>query len=176
MFDAVTPAVVASDLVVSVLLRPDRAARLVEQTALDPSLPALGDVIDALFAATFDARARSPYQAEVKRAVERVVINSLIDLASTAPMPQVRAVASLKLAQRASLLGRVVPTDETGRVAGEAATAHAMYLVADIRRFLERPAEPAAIRTAAPQGPPGAPIGEPAMEWLRRIDEPCDLP
>ena len=39
MFDAITPAVVASDMTVGYLLSDTRAARLVEQHALDPALP-----------------------------------------------------------------------------------------------------------------------------------------
>ena len=169
MFDAVTPAVVAAEHVVSLLLTPDRSARLVEQKALNPALPGLEDVIDALFAASFGATARTGYEAEVKRAVERVVVDELIDLAGSAPMPQVRAIATLKLQRRASAL-----TGAGGRAQSAAVgtAAHASLLASDIRRFLDRPATAVAVRMPAPTAPPGAPIGEPAMEWLRRVD-PC---
>ena len=40
-----------------------------------------------------------------------------------------------------------------------------MLLAADIKRFLERPAPAAAMMPAAPQ-PPGAPIGDPGMDFL----------
>ena len=53
MFDAITPAVVASDLTVGFLLDDARAARLVEQHALDPALPGLETVIDQLLSSTF---------------------------------------------------------------------------------------------------------------------------
>jgi hypothetical protein len=179
MFDAITPAVVASELVVGTLLTPDRAARMVEQKALDPTLPGLEDVIDAIYAASFGAQARTPYEAEVKRAVERVVVDELIDLAGSAPMSQVRAVATYKLARRGAELGRTsaATTDGNGgngaARAAEPETAHAMLLAIDIKRFLERPATAVAVRMASPAIPPGAPIGEPAMEWLRRLDQPC---
>ena len=39
MFDVISPAVVAADLTISNLLEATRAARLVEQHALDPTLP-----------------------------------------------------------------------------------------------------------------------------------------
>ena len=169
MFDAVTPAVVAAEHVVSLVLTPDRAARLVEQKALNPALPGFDDVVDALFAASFGATARTGYEAEVKRAVERVVVDELIDLAGSAPMPQVRAIATLKLRRRAAEL-----TAAGGRAqsAAVATAAHASLLASDIRRFLDRPATAVAVRMPAPTAPPGAPIGEPAMEWLRRAD-PC---
>lgn len=177
MFDAVTPAVVAAEHVVANLLAPDRAARMVEQKALDASLPSLDDVIDALYAASFGATTRTPYEAEVKRAVERVVIDELIDLAGSAPMPQVRAIATLKLQRRAAELGRATPNSSSGATqgGGVAAEAHAALLAADITRFLTRPATAVAVRMPSPDVPPGAPIGEPAMEWLRRVEPPCSL-
>ena len=175
MFDAVTPAIVAAEHVVANLLTADRAARLVEQKALDASLPGLDDVIGALFTASFGATTRTPYEAEVKRAVERVVVAELIDLAGSAPMSQVRAIATLELQRRAAELGRATPSGgaapaQRGNVAAEA---HAALLASDITRFLTRPATAVAIRMPSPGLPPGAPIGEPAMEWLRRVEPPC---
>jgi hypothetical protein len=175
MFDAVTPAVVAAEHVVASILTPDRAARLVEQKAMDPSLPGLEDVIDALYTASFNAPTRNAYEAEVKRAVERVVVDELIDLAGSAPMPQVRAVATLKLQRRAAELGRAAPAGGAAQGGGVAGEAHAALLTADINRFLTRPATAVAVRMPAPAIPPGAPIGEPAMDWLRRVEPPCSL-
>ena len=40
-------------------------------------------------------------------------------------------------------------------------------LAADIKRFLERPAETAKMLPAAP-APPGAPIGDTGQDWLSR--------
>ena len=177
MFDAITPAVVGAEHVVGTLLTPDRAARLVEQKALDSSLPGLEDVIDAVYAASFGATARSPYEAEVKRAVERVVVDELIDLAGSATMPQVRAIATLKLQRRGAELARVASAASDGN--GQAATAdvatvaHSALLAADVKRFLERPATAVAVRQPSQAIPPGAPIGEPAMEWLRRVEPMC---
>jgi hypothetical protein len=174
MFDAVSPAVIAADHVVGTLLTSDRAARLVEQKALDPALPGLGDVIDALFAASFGATTRSPYEAEVKRAVERVVVDELMDLAGSAPMSQVRAMATFKLQRKAQELGRVASAGLTNvGEGGEAEVAQATLLVADINRFLTRPANPVATRFPAPAAPPGAPIGEPAMSWFRWLEPDC---
>ncbi|MEZ4589398.1 MAG: zinc-dependent metalloprotease, partial [Gemmatimonadales bacterium] len=56
VFDAVSPATVAADLTVGLLLDEQRASRLVIQHDLDQSLPSLDSVIDRLFAATFEAR------------------------------------------------------------------------------------------------------------------------
>ncbi|MGE5361228.1 MAG: zinc-dependent metalloprotease [Bacteroidales bacterium] len=155
-FDAITPAVVASDLTVSFLLRPDRAARLVNQHALDPTLPGVGDVIDRLVATAFDTAAVSPYEAEVRRATARVVVERLIALASSAPMAEVRAIASDRLDGVRERLKAVKDGDDRPM---------AKLLVADITRFLDRPAEPYK-QPPLPTTPPGAPIGEPGYQWL----------
>ena len=162
MFDAIAPAVSAADMVVGFLLDETRAARLVEQNALDPSLPGLHGVIDRLFAATWGPAQADGYKAEIQRAVQRVVVEHLMTLAANADMSQVRAIATARLKTRGTLAA----------AAGSPAAAHAALLAADIKRFLERPAAPAA-RTALPAPPPGAPIGEPAMDWLRRLEPLC---
>ena len=69
------PAVVAADHTVSEILNAQRAARLVQQHALDESLPGLGEVIDRLGDATFGATPANSYEAEINRAVEGVVVD-----------------------------------------------------------------------------------------------------
>ena len=120
-------------------------------------------------------RPGTPYEAEIKRAVERVVIDELIDLAGSAPMSQVRAVATLKLQRRATELGRLASaTEGSGQAAvSEPAIAHANLLVADIRRFLDRPSMQVATRFPGQTAPPGAPIGDSPMDWLRRTEPAC---
>jgi hypothetical protein len=166
MFDAITPAVVASNLTVGYLLDDARAARLVEQRALDPTLPGLETVIDQLLTSTFGANAANAYEAEIARAVQRVVVEHLMTLASTADMPQVRAIATQKLQQRGQRLTALAQSSMS-------ASAHAGLLASDIQRFLERPFAPAT-RTDIPTAPPGAPIGDPGMDWLSRLGPFCD--
>jgi len=154
-FDPITPAIVASDMTVGFLLTNDRAARLVAQAAVNPSLPGLNEVIEKLVTATFGAPAASPYEAEIKRAEQRVVVDRLIDLADTAPMAQVRAIATHHLK---ALQGRTPGANVQD-------SAHQSLLAADIKRFLDRPSTPA--RDIAPPGtPPGAPIGDMGMDYL----------
>ena len=86
-------------------------------------------------------------------------------LANGADMPQVRAIATQKLQQRPAAPDRDVD-GERRRVA------HATLLAADIKRFLDRPFAPAT-RTELPTPPPGAPIGEPAMDWLGTLAPLC---
>jgi Met-zincin/Domain of unknown function (DUF5117) len=156
-FDPITPASVAADVTVGFLLTSQRAARLVAQHAVDPSLPGLDQVLDRLVSGVFDAATASPYEAEVNRAVERVVVSRLIDLADTASMAQVRAIATARL--------KAIQARAARPSADEDAGAALQLMSADIQRFLDRPAEPAR-RVAPPGTPPGAPIGESPLEYL----------
>jgi hypothetical protein len=165
MFDVLTPAMVAADLTISNLLEPSRAARLVQQHALEPALPGLDEVIAALVDATFKASTTTPYETEITRTTQRVLVENLMTLAAGSPMPQVRAIASHGLKTRMSMVGA-----GAGLTAERAA--HASLLAADIKRFLDRPSVPAT-RLELPDAPPGAPIGQPAMEFLRRYEPAC---
>jgi len=163
MFDAITPAVVAADMTVGFLLNDARAARLVEQHALDQSMPGLEWILDQLVSATFAAKPANGYEAEIARAVQRVVVERVTTLAGSSDMSQVRAIATHALQQRMQAM--------RGGTDG-ASNAHELLLAADIKRFLERPAEPAT-RSDIPSAPPGAPIGDPGMDWLGLLEPLC---
>ncbi len=157
-FDAISPAVVAAAHVVGQVFNGSRAARLLEQSTLDSSLPDLTAVLDAFVTVGEPNAEDSPYEAEVRRAVGRVVAEGLMGLAGGAQMPQVRAIASQRLemmklgaAERAQL--------------HDADGAHFMLLASDIQRFQDRPYG-ALTAPGTPSAPPGAPIGSPALDWI----------
>jgi hypothetical protein len=159
-FDPISPATIASDVTIGFVLEFERAARMVAQHAVDPSLPGLAEVIDRLTKATFGATTATPYEAEVKRAEERVLVDRVMWLATGAPNSQVRAIASLKLQKLAARLKATATTNESDE-------AQNTLLASDIKRFLERPGE--IVRQAhAPDAPPGAPIGDFPLDWLAR--------
>ncbi len=163
IFDPISPAVVATDMVVQGLLTNERAARLVAQHAVDPSLPSLQDVIGRVVTTVFDQKAATTYEAEIKRAMERVVISQVMAMAQSATMTQVRAVASqtLRQLQRRSTTGLAT--------AGAAEQAHRQLIADDVRRFFEQGMDlwrPAAI----PDAPPGAPIGDTGLDYLLGLD------
>jgi len=161
-FDPLSPATVAADMTVGFVLQFDRSARMVAQHAVDPSLPGLEEVIDRLTKATFDAAAATSYEAGVRRAEERVLVDRLMWLSTGAPNSEVRAIAAWKLRK---LAGRL----KGEAAAGEAEQAQHALLAADIQRFLERPADPAQ-PMPAPPAPPGAPIGgDYGMDWLAPV-------
>ena len=113
-------------------------------------------MIDRLIAVTFDGRSTDGYEAEVSRAVQRVVVDRLMGLARQARSSQVRAVATQKLAD---LAARPAGSGSPDVRAARALTA------ADIRRFLARPYDPTKL-LAPPVAPPGSPIGDLDEEHL----------
>ncbi|MFL5541509.1 MAG: zinc-dependent metalloprotease [Longimicrobiaceae bacterium] len=151
VFDAVSPAASAADMTFGLLFDPQRAARLVEQHALDRSLPDLDEVLEHTQQAVFANPGPDPYRREVARAVQRSMVERLMDLAANASMPQVRAVAAQRL--------RLLRTGLRGAPLDPARNAHERLLAEDIARFLDRPWEPRERREPlAP--PPGSPIGD----------------
>ena len=166
MFDAITPAAVAAGHTVSNILVPDRAARMVEQNAIDSSLPSFDEVLARLVHGVFTVEPANSYEAEISRAVERVLVDRMMILAASAPMPQVRATTSYYLEQIAARLADEVESAPAGDAA------HYALLARDIGRFLDRPAD-AFTQPADQATPPGAPIGQPAMNWLRILQPQC---
>ena len=159
-FDPLSPATVAADVTIGFVLQLDRAARMVAQHAVNPAAPGLEDVIDRLVAATFDAPTTTGYEAAVRRAEERVLVDRVMWLAVASPNSQVRAIASLKLSKLAARIKAAVAKTE-------ADTAQRTLIAADIKRFLERPLDQTRpIPLPAPDAPPGAPIGDWDQDWL----------
>jgi hypothetical protein len=93
--------------------------------------------------------------------MERVVISQVMELAQTASMTQVRALASqtLRQLQKRSALVSTVAAEQ----------AHRQLIVDDVKRFFEQGMDlwrPAAV----PAAPPGAPIGDTGMDYLFGLD------
>jgi len=152
VFDCVAPAASAADATFALLFNSERAARLIEQHALDPRLPDLSEVLQSTDRAVFAQTPSLPYEAEIARAIQRTMIERLMSLARTAPMPQVRAVANQRLT--------VVRDRFRSAHAGDTLRgAHESLIVADIDRFFARPWQQKDI-IPTPEPPPGAPIGE----------------
>ncbi len=167
-FDVLSPAAIASDVTIGFVLEPDRAARVVAQYAIDPTLPGLEEVIDRLTKATFDGVAANPYEEEILRASQRVLVDRLMWLAGRAPLAQVRAVALLRLERLRERLKDDAAEDDATR-------AHRLLMANDLGRFMERPSEIIA-PTYTSTAPPGAPIGgDVGMDWLSPVLWDCML-
>jgi len=72
----------------------------------------------------------------------------------------VRAMATFKLGKLGARL-------RSEAASGEAEQAQRSLLAADIKRFIERPAD-VSRPMPAPEAPPGAPIGDYPLDWLAR--------
>jgi hypothetical protein len=167
-FDPIAPAMVAADMTMGFMLQSARAARLVTQKAIDPSLPGLDDVLDQLVTTVFDASTGDAYEAEIKRVMERVLVNHLMRLSNSAPMAQVRALADQRLhwvVNQGSSVGGPAPPPEID----VSMVAHRNLLMRDVQRFLDRPyVDAPPVNT--PNAPPGAPIGDYGLDYLLGID------
>jgi hypothetical protein len=160
VFDPISPTSIAADVTIGFLLQPDRAARMVAQHAVDPSLPGLAEVIGMLRKATFGATASTPYEQEIRRATARALVERLMWLAGGAPMPQVRAIATSTLGsiqQNPGVVFSTTPSSDDQMAAS--------LMSGDIKRFFDRPMEPTRTPTTF-DAPPGAPIGEGPLDWL----------
>ena len=149
-FSPLTAARTLADLVVAPLLDPARAARLTLDP--EPGAPSLDDVLHALVAQAWSAGAEAPRMAALRRVVQRIVLDRVMDLAANdaaSPEARGRAVAAL--------------VDLRARIAGmrgtdPAARAHLLLARRDLAEFLDRP-EIRQRRRPVPEAPPGRPIG-----------------
>lgn len=152
-FDATAPAVAASTLTISALLQPERAARLVQQQALDRSLPGFATIVDRLIATSFDGAATSGIDREIRNAQQVIIVQKLIALAGKDGSPAVRGVALLKLehlSKRSAARG--AKADAESGAQG--------LLIADLIRRFQSATDPAAGALPEPTLPAGPPLGD----------------
>jgi len=159
-FDPLSPATVAADVTIGFVLQLDRAARMVAQHAVDASLPGLEEVIDRLTKAVFDAPAASPYEAEIRRATERVLVDRMMGLATHAPNGQVRATGVVQAGEAGG------PAEGRGGRPGRSRTGATRAAGRRHQAVPGASADPMRMMPA-PGAPPGAPIGgDSGMDWL----------
>ena len=150
-FDPLAPGATIANVTFDLLLDSERAARLVAQKALDPSLPGFGDVLKRLEAKIFAATGATPYDAALSALVQRAYVDHVLTLAESAGMPLVRAEA------RYALVGLLNTTLRAGP-SGRASAAHEQ-LAADIRSWIAGTYKPAEKKLKL-NVPPGSPIGD----------------
>jgi hypothetical protein len=149
-FDPLGAAASASQFTVSLLLNPDRTARLAEYHSRGREYPGVEEVVGKLLERTWKSGvAEQPYLGEVQKAIESSVLHEILTQASNNQnTPQVRAVLSDSLSALADWLEQQRPGTPHQRLAAE-----------EIRRWQERPhgTDPPA---KPPELPPGSPIGQ----------------
>jgi len=148
-FDPLAAATIATDLALTALLDPARAARLIQFNAENPANPDFKEVLDAVINATWKTPAQRNIQMRViQQTVQSTTVQKLMELAGNeSASPLVRAEASGALRSLNATLKASANGD-----------AHRRAVQEDIERFLNRPD---AVRqpTRPVPTPPGDPIG-----------------
>ncbi len=156
-FDSLAPAEAAADIVVRLLLQPERAQRMLEYHSRDANNPGFDELLDDLLASTWKAKPSAGYNAAIQRTVNAVVLSHLMSLAaSDHASAQVRAIAFLKLDQ----LKKWLATQEPLVKDSEARSAF-FFARNQIDHYAKNPAEAHMTQPSTP--PAGDPIG--SDEW-----------
>ncbi len=155
VFDLINMAATAADMTVSLLLEPKRAARVLEFHARNAKYPGWNEILDALIAATWKEHEGNDTKEAIKRGVERVVLDRMIDLTRNEEAgAEVRGLTMLKLEELAAHIQSSLQYSQPIQK-----EAHFKMALRDIQRVLNSPERPYD-RTSPPPAPPGAPIGQ----------------
>ncbi|TPN88642.1 zinc-dependent metalloprotease [Aquimarina algicola] len=147
-FDAISAAATSSDMSLSLLLHPERAARLVQQKSLDNNQLGFSEVIDALITASFKTKIKDSYHKEIQHTVRFNVIKHLMHLSVLKETyPQVNAIAYQKLMSLKEMISNNEVSDNDYKV----------YYLQQIQLFIEKP-ESFTVQPS-PKIPDGSPIG-----------------
>ncbi|HSM62371.1 MAG TPA: zinc-dependent metalloprotease, partial [Gillisia sp.] len=145
-FDALGAAGTASNLTLSLLLHPERAARLVQNQAVNNDQPGLKKVLKELISKTIGAAQKDPYFQEVQNTINYNVLQHLMNLAvHKDATPQVKAEVNAVISELETLLE------------GKKETFYRQLLL-EVREFRKNPSKFKAM-PSAPQIPDGSPIG-----------------
>lgn len=148
-FDALGAPATAAEMTLSLLLHPERAARLVQQKAIDPNQLGLEEVLEELIDSSIKSNHKDSYLREVGNVVKYETLQQLLKLAADKDATsQVRAVAHFQIEELQAWLqknqkGNSVTNKE---------------LLRQIERFWEHPME-FEEEKRAPKIPDGSPIG-----------------
>lgn len=151
-FDALGAPVTASEMTLGLLLHPQRAARLVQQKALDQQQPGLEEVLQQLVNSTFKSSPKGHYLAEVQNQINFNVLQNLFELAAARnATPQVKAVTFAAINDLDSWLKQ-----KSG--------ANYSQMQREIEAFRKDPSA-YEIQKSVPTIPDGSPIGTPGFEY-----------
>ncbi len=153
-FDPLAAAETAARITIQPLLNPERAQRLIQFHAEDPSQPGLDEVLEQLLNSTWKAPALTGRLGAVQDTVDDVALNQLMALAAnTSATPEVRAMALLKLTELKSWADKQLTASKD-----EQERAHLMFASEQIQRFQKDPGQMVQ-PTPTLEPPPGDPIG-----------------
>lgn len=152
-FDPLGAAESSAQNTINFLLHPQRLARVVEQHARDNNRLSLPELLDEVLKAAAVKLDQFPYEQEIERLVEKLVVHQLLRLAGDEKvMQQVSAVALYKINQlETQLETQLKETRSPNQLA------HITYLQAQIDQFKR---DPKSYKVPeAPALPDGSPIG-----------------
>ena len=151
-FDPMGAAEAGAQHTISLLLDPQRAARLVQHYGYDANQLGLSEVLDRIIAAEWKTPTKSPRESAIRRTVADVALAQMISLADNErTSAEARAVVRLKLAELREWATGQATSDEVEK-------AHLAMTVAQIKNFEERPGRE--MKPTEPlTPPPGMPIG-----------------
>jgi hypothetical protein len=153
--DPLAAAEASANHTLRLLLHPQRAARLVEQKALNQAQLSLSDLINALVDEAWKDDFYNEYEEEIQRVVQKAVVHHLIRLAADPASPgQVQAIVRQKLRWLQIRVALIEP--RTNRNAGPEPV-HRQYCYDLILQFFENPQWVEI--PPAPKMPDGSPIG-----------------
>ncbi len=152
-FDPLAAAEAAANMTVGLLLRPERASRLVEYHSRDASQPGLDYVLDKLLQATWYSRSLPGYKGQIRHVVNDVTLHHLLQLAGQDKATvQARAITWSKIKELEkrlqAQLTKATDADEQAAL---------QYALRQIDLFTRNPDKSMAEEPLAP--PPGSPIG-----------------
>ncbi|NNF59539.1 MAG: DUF5117 domain-containing protein, partial [Rhodothermaceae bacterium] len=155
VFDPYTPAETVTGLVFSLLLQPERAARLVAQHDDDAQLPGFTNLLVYVDDWLRDLDPVDAYAEELRRVVLTGWVDALLSLAAdTDAAPSIRARADAYLVRLEDDLRDIGGSGEDEMLA--------LWLADQIRRWHARDYDPEQ-RPESLRTPPGSPIGQPAF-------------
>ncbi len=151
VFDSIGTATIATDIVFTGLLNPQRAARMIEFNALDKRNPHFKEVTDSLMNQIWKVQMPiDNYRKSILEAQQNLVAQRLMDLAGNGEAsPQVRAIANEAIYGLNESLKVKLKLEQNGLK---------RLIQQDLERFITRPDTPR-VRTPTLPIPQGEPIG-----------------
>ncbi|MEC9474341.1 MAG: zinc-dependent metalloprotease [Candidatus Neomarinimicrobiota bacterium] len=150
-FDGISLAETAAHMTSKMLFNPERSARLVEYHARNKEQPGLKKVLETILDNTLLAKAPKGLKGEIKRNIDFVVLDHLMNLAvNENSSPAVQSIAMYKIKELSNRLIRSNTKDFRVR-------AHNSMLKKRLDKFIDKPETFRPINI--PTAPPGSPIG-----------------
>jgi len=153
-FDPVAAAESAANMVLGLLMHPQRTTRMIDLHARYSDLPGFNDLMNNIVEATLLQPKQNGYAGEMQRLVDRLVLDHTLNLAANHEVAgQVRAIAELKVQEMKTI------AVEEGANAGEPQNkAHWNYLISRIAEYEKNPDQ--VVQQYPLDVPDGSPIGQ----------------